>query len=120
MSTRVFLCLSAAALFGAGATWAAASNSHSIDVTFSSAMSVNGKVLPAGDYRFAWSGAAEKVDVTIERDHKVVETTTARLEARPDSASEEEVISRTPKTGPQALEEVCPRGKKTALVFSGS
>jgi hypothetical protein len=118
MSNRVFSSLCAVTAFAAGASWAAASNNRSIDVTLGSATQVNGTLLSPGDYHFTWSGRADKVDVTIERDHKVVETTTAKLENRPQATSREEVISRT-QSGSRVLEEVRLPGK-TALVFAGS
>jgi hypothetical protein len=120
MSIRTFLCLSAAVAFAAGATWVSASDSHSVDVSLGSPMSVKGKLLSPGDYRFSWSGSADKVDVTIEQGRSVVAKVAARLEQRPDEALNQEVITRTPKTGSRVLEELRPAGKKTALVFSGS
>ena len=120
MSIRTFLCLSAAIVFAAGATWASASDSHSIDVSLSSVMSVKGKLLSPGDYRFSWSGSADKVDVTIEQGHNLVAKLEAKLEPRPNETRHDEVISRTPKTGDRVLEELRPAGEKTALVFSGS
>jgi hypothetical protein len=119
MSSRVVLSFLTGALLAAGASWAVASSSRSIDVTLNSATQVNGTLLAAGDYRFSWSGPANKVDVTIEKGHKVVETTSARLEDRPDATPNEEIISRTPKAGAHVLEEVRLPGK-TALVFVGS
>jgi len=120
MSSRRLLSLSTAAVFAAGTPWALASDSHSVDVTLSSVMSVNGKQLSAGEYRFSWSGTADKVDVAIERNHKVVETATAKLEPRPDQGRDEEVISKTSPTGAKVLEELRLPGERKALVFSGS
>jgi hypothetical protein len=121
MSIRIFLCLSAAVVFAAGAGWASASNSHSIDLKLDSPTKVNGTLLKAGNYRLSWSDSgADKVDVTIEKGHKVVETTTAKLAVRAEATTNEEVISRTPKSGSHVLEEVRLPGDKTALVFAGS
>ena len=120
MSSRMFLSLSAALVFAAGASRALASDSHSVDVKLTAAMSVGGKQLAAGTYRFSWSGSADKVDVTIEKDHKLVEKATAKLEQRPDLAQNEEVISKASPAGARILEELRPRGERQALVFSGS
>lgn len=120
MSIRTILCLSAAFVFAAGASWASASDSHSVDVSLGSATSVKGQLLSPGDYRFSWSGSADKVDVTIEQGHSVVAKVAAKLEQRPDESRNQEVITRTPKTGSRVLEELRPAGEKTALVFSGS
>jgi len=119
MSRRVFLLLPAAVVFAAGPAWASTSNAHSIDVQLSSATKVAGKMLSPGEYRFSWSGSADKVDVTISRDHKMVVQAKAKLEQRPESQYQE-VISNSPQPGTHVLEEVRLGGERTALVFSGS
>jgi hypothetical protein len=119
MSSRIFLLLSAAVCFAAGAAWVSASDSHSVDVHLKAVTSVDGKMLSPGDYRFAWSGSADQVDVTISEGHKVVAQAQARIEQRPPSEYQE-VISKTPKSGTHVLEEVRLGGETKALVFSGS
>jgi hypothetical protein len=119
MSSRAFLLLPAAVAFAAGAAWASSSDSHSVDVKLHSATKVAGKTLSPGDYRFAWLGSADKVDVTISRDHKVVARAQAQLKQRPKSEYQE-VISKSPQPGTHVLEEVRLGGQTTALVFSAS
>jgi hypothetical protein len=118
MSSRSFLLLTTTTFFAAGAAWAA--TSHSVDVTLTSATTVNGKVIPAGDYRFSWTGDTNKVDVTIEHQNEVVAQAPATVKERPKASRQEEVIARTTKSGSQVLEELRLRGEKTALVFSAS
>jgi hypothetical protein len=120
MSSRNVLLLSAAALLAAGASSAVDSGSHSAEVKLDTATTVSGKLLSPGDYRFSWSEATNKVDVTIEKGHEVVAKAEASVKELPQPPSEKEVISRTTKTGSRVLEQLRLRGDTTALVFSGS
>jgi len=117
MTHRLFLFLAAGTLVVGSAGWAVAAGSHSVDVRLESATLVNGTLLPAGDYNFSWMSEAGKVDVTIEQVRKVVAKAQAKVEERPQAAREEEVITRTSKSGSRALEELRMRGERTVLVF---
>jgi hypothetical protein len=120
MSSRSLLLLTAAALFVGGAAWASEAGTHSVDVTLTSPTTINGTVVQPGDYVFSWMGDTNKVNVNVERDHKVVAKAQARVVERKRSSDQEEVISRTMDNGAQVLEELRLRGQDTALVFKAS
>jgi hypothetical protein len=75
-------------------------------VTLESPTLVSGKTLPAGDYRLSWMGDSSKVNVTFERDAKVVAQANATIKDRAEKSREPELISRTMKDGRKTLEEV--------------
>jgi hypothetical protein len=120
MSSRSVVLLAAAALFAAGTARAIASESHSADVKLVVPTSVDGRLLAAGDYRFSWSEAGDKVDVRIEQGRKVVAKAEATVQELPQPSRQKEVISKTTEAGSRILEELRPRGETVALVFSGS
>jgi hypothetical protein len=109
--------LVAATCLAAGTAAWAGSKSQSVKVTLDTPTVVSGKTLPPGDYRLSWVGDTSKVDVTFERDSRVVAQANATLENLPERSPEQELISRKLKDGERALEEVRPRHQSTALVF---
>lgn len=121
MKNRLFLFLAASALVAGSAGWAVAAGSQSMDVRLSSATLVNGTKIPAGDYSFSWAGDNTRtVNVTIEQHGHVVANAQAKVEKREKVAQRDQVLTRTAKSGPAALEELRLHGQKTVLVFSAS
>jgi hypothetical protein len=116
MMRGVLSLAAAAVLVSAGGAWAS-SETHSTTVTLDSPVRVSGKTLPAGDYRFEWSGGKPAVNVTVENHGQTVAVAKAEIEQRPTRASNESVVTRRTADG-QILEELRLRGQKTALVFS--
>jgi hypothetical protein len=120
MKVRFLSVLATAVLVVAGAAWSSAAARHSAAVTLLQPTSVSGTVLPAGRYHFSWTGDTDKVDVTIKNEHNVVVKTDARLEERSQPAPNQELITKTAKSGSQVLEQLRLGGQRTALVFSGA
>jgi hypothetical protein len=120
MSSRIWLLLTAASFLAAGAAPAIASRSRSVHVTLTAPLTVSGKTIPAGDYRFSWAGDANKVDVSIEQHNKVVATAEATVKQLPTASRQEEVIARVSKSGQQVIEQLRLRGETTTLVFPAS
>jgi len=76
---------------------------------------VGGKALSPGQYRFAWSGSADKVEVTVSQDHKVVARAEAKLEPRmvrlhPEIEGLVRLLEDTPRE--RVLEEIAGRVKR--------
>jgi hypothetical protein len=120
MTNRLFLFLAASTLVVGSAGWAAAAGSHSLDTRLSHATLVNGTTIPAGDYRFSWTGDTPKVEVTIKQDGRVVASVPAKVEDRGKAARQDEIITRTSKSGTPTLEELRLRGQTEVLVFAAS
>jgi len=120
MTNRLFLFLAASTLVVGSAGWAAAAASHSLDTRLSHATLVNGTTIPAGDYSFSWTGDTPTVDVTIKHEGHVVANVQAKREQRDAAARQDEIITRTSKSGPPTLEELRVRGNTTVLVFAAS
>lgn len=116
MMHRVFSVGAGLVLASAGLVWAS-SESHSVKVNLDEPVTLAGKALPAGDYRFEWQGDEPKFDVTVERDDKTVVVAHAQLERRPVEAQSQSVVTRRTKSGASIMEELRLRGQKTALVF---
>jgi len=92
-----------------------------MDMRLTSAIRVNGTTIPAGSYSLSWAGDdTQAVKVTIEQRGRVVANAQAKVEELAKAAREDQVITRTSKSGPATLEEVRQRGRKTTLVFPAS
>jgi hypothetical protein len=63
---------------GAGAAWAG-THTHHVGVSFDSPTMLAGKTLPAGQYTFAWQGNGPAINVTVQRDGKIMDETQAKL-----------------------------------------
>ena len=113
---RIALLVVAAALVSGSAAWAGL-KSHSTHVKLAEAVTVGGKMLPAGDYHVTWSGDSSRVQVTFERRSQVFAKADATLEQRAEASPQEEVISRVTKSGQRALEELRFHNEKTVLAF---
>jgi hypothetical protein len=121
MFRRLLPVVGAGALAAAGAAWAVASESHSVEVSLTEPTTVCGKAVPAGDYHFSWTEeGADTVGVTVERGRKVVTEVRAKVKERAEASPNEAVVVKAATPGTQILEEVRLRGDKTVLVFPAS
>lgn len=84
--------------------------------TLTSDATVNGQVLPAGDYTCSWSADGE---VKIVRANKEVATVKATAVER-DKKAERNSVLRAEEGGASVIREVRFSGKKTVLLFDGA
>lgn len=87
------------------------SDSFSKSVTFAQNVTVAGTQVPAGDYKVEVNGN----DVKIEKGHKVVVTTQAKLEERKEKYDTTAVVFDASGN----VQEIRLGGKSEALVFGG-
>jgi len=80
-----------------------------------SAVTVNGKTLPAGAYSLKWEGSGSSVQLNIIKGSKVVASTPARLVDLGDASSSDSAVVRSNGDGSKSLAEVRFEGKKYAL-----
>lgn len=98
----------------------AKSSKGSVLVDVNSPTSVAGKALPAGEYSISWKADGDSATVTFKsRAAKVEAEVKARVESRPNAASDNAVVSRG-ANGSKAVSEVRLRGKKDVLVFESA
>lgn len=113
MKSRLNLCvlvMSCLLLFSASAFAGNGSFSLSSDAT------LDGHLLPAGEYTCSWNAAGE---VKIKRANKEVATVKATAVEREKKAERSSVL-RAEGGGASVIHEVRFAGKKTALVFDGA
>lgn len=91
----------------------AASNKGSLQTT--SAITVNGTALPAGDYSLRWEGTGSNVQLNILKGKTVVATTPARIVEMNQPPSTNQAVLNNNSDGSQSLSEVRFGGKKYAL-----
>jgi hypothetical protein len=97
----------------------AASDANKGSLTTMTDVTVNGKVIPAGEYSLRWEGTGPNVQLNILKGKKVVATTSARrvdVEKSPDSDA---AVVRGNEDGSRTLSEVRLAGKKYVLVLGG-
>ncbi len=115
MLRRVLLAIAGLAL-AAGTTWAA-SKSQSATVTLDRTVTINGKAVAAGEYKFTWTESGTGVDVTVKDGRKVLAESPATLDHRDKKFTTTGVVSRKDKNGNEAIAQLQLGGKKEALVF---
>ncbi len=120
MMTRVFAVVAGLALglAAAGSAWAAG-KPQSVTVTLDSSMTLNGKSIAPGEYKFTWVDSGQKVDVTVKRGGKVVAESAATVEESAKPSASAGVVSHKDESGNVVIERLELRGKK-ALVFPAS
>ena len=82
------------------------------------AAQINGKTLPAGNYRVQWEGSGPAVQVQFLKGKKVVATAPARVEQLPDKPAQGAAVIETAGGG-RNLVEARFAGKNYKLVFTG-
>jgi hypothetical protein len=88
----------------------AASSAHKGFVTFGDTVQVNGKQLPAGEYKVTWDGEGPAVSLHILRGDKQVAESPATLKPLDGKASESAAETKSVSSGVREL---------TAIRFSG-
>ncbi len=82
------------------------------------AAQLNGKTLPAGDYKVQWEGSGPAVQVQILKGKKVVATAPAKVEQTQEKAASGAAVIET-AGGSRQLVEARFAGKNYKLVFTG-
>ena len=81
-------------------------------------VSVNGKLLAAGDYTVKWDGAGPNVELNILRGKNVVATVPAHMVDLEQSPSRDSVVTTLNAEGRNAVNELRFSGKKYALAIN--
>ncbi|HXX29064.1 MAG TPA: hypothetical protein VEI99_11365 [Terriglobales bacterium] len=97
----------------------AASDANKGSLTTMTDVTVNGKVIPAGEYSLRWEGTGPNVQLNILKGKKVVATTSARRVDVEKSADSDAAVVRGNEDGSRTLSEVRLAGKKYVLVLGG-
>lgn len=92
-----------------------AANKNQGSLSTLSAVTVNGKALPAGDYSVKWEGTGSNVQLNIFKGKEVVATAPARLVNLDQSASGDAAVVKDNGNGSKSLAEIRFSGKKYAL-----
>ncbi|HXY09438.1 MAG TPA: hypothetical protein VEI52_16460 [Terriglobales bacterium] len=97
----------------------AASDANKGSLTTMSDVTINGKVIPAGEYSLNWEGTGPNVQLNILKGKKVVATTPARrVDVNKSPASNAAVVTGN-GDGSRSLSEVRLAGKKYVFVIGG-
>ena len=97
----------------------AASDANKGSLTTMTDVTVNGKVIPAGEYSLRWEGTGPNVQLNILKGKKVVATTSARRVDVEKSADSDAAVVRGNEDGSRTLSEVRLAGKKYVLGLGG-
>ena len=81
-------------------------------------VTVNGKLLAAGDYTVKWDGAGPNVELNILRGKNVVATVPAHMVDLEQSPSRDSVVTTVNAEGRKAVNELRFSGKKYALAIN--
>lgn len=97
---------------------AMASKKSSVTVTLDRAALVNGKQLPAGDYRvtFQPGGAETAVTFTNEKNDEMIKTT-GKIVDRPAKSAYNALVTDKEANGKNVVKEIRLSGKKEVVVF---
>jgi len=97
----------------------AGSEANKGSLTTMTDVTINGKVVPAGDYSLNWEGSGPNVQLNIIKGKKVVATTTARRVDVDKSAHANAAVVKGNEDGTKSLSEVRMAGKKYVFVLGG-
>jgi len=98
----------------------AASDANKGSLTTMADVTINGKVVPAGDYTLRWEGTGPNVQLNILKGKALVATTTARRVDVDKSPSSDAAVVKANDDGSRSLAEVRFAGKKYVLVLGGA
>jgi hypothetical protein len=82
-----------------------------------SAAQLNGKSLPAGEYKVKWDSHSPEAEVTFLQGKTAVATARAKLVDRDQASREDAVVTRANSDGSETIIEIRVEGKKSVLVF---
>lgn len=108
----VVLCAAVAAVAGSKQT--------SMRVELLSPATLNGKEIPAGSYKVAWTGDTSDVKVTFLSGRKVVGEATGKFIERSSKAREDGLVSVSNGNGRPTISEIRFAGETRALSLAGS
>jgi len=97
----------------------AASDANRGSLTTMADVTINGKVVPAGEYTLRWDGAGPNVQLNILKGKTVVATTAARRVDVARSSTSDAAVVKANDDGSRSLSEVRFAGKKYVLVLGG-
>jgi hypothetical protein len=118
-ATRTAVWISAFAL-AVAASPAMAGSKHSGSIELLEKATLNGKELPAGEYKVTWDGDGGDVKVTVSSGHTVVAEARGRLEESKVRSDANQAVSKRDGSGAMVLTELHFAGKKEVLIFSVS
>jgi hypothetical protein len=97
----------------------AASDANKGSLTTLSDVTVNGKVVPAGEYTLRWEGTGPNLQLNILKGKTVVATTPARRVDIDKSPNSDAAVVKGNEDGSRSLSEVRFAGKKYVLMIGG-
>jgi hypothetical protein len=95
----------------------AANDTNKGSLTTMSDVTVNGRLVPAGEYSLRWEGTGPNVQLSILKGKKVVATTAARVVDIEKSPQSDAAVVKGNENGTQSLSEVRFAGKKYVLMI---
>jgi len=95
----------------------AASDANKGSLTTMADVTINGKVVPAGEYTLRWDGTGPNVQLNILKGKTVVASTAARRVDVAKSPSSDAAVVKANDDGSRSLSEVRFAGKKYVLVL---
>ena len=113
MSTKT---ISKGLLFGASLLLASAAFAgEKASVNLYETVKVNGKTIPAGNYRVSWEGSGSNVQVSIVKGKEIIATVPAQLEATNTAPDSSGYSTRKEGDGSKSITTVFFAGKKYTL-----
>jgi len=97
----------------------AGSDANKGSLTTMTDVTINGKVVPAGDYSLNWDGSGPNVQLNILKGKTVVATTTARRVDVDKSPASNAAVVKGNEDGTKSLSEVRLAGKKYVFMLGG-
>ncbi len=95
----------------------AASDSNKGSLTTISDLTVNGRLVPAGEYLVKWEGTGPNVQLNILKGKKVVASTTARRVDVDKASDSDAAVVQGNQDGSRSLSEIRFAGKKYVLML---
>jgi len=112
LSRLSLVVLGAALLFSTGAF---AQDQNQGKLSIAQAVTVDGKQLPAGDYKLQWEGAGPNVELKILKNKETVATVPARIVTEPNKSSVNSYGTTQQQDGSRALTAINFGGKNYSL-----
>jgi len=112
-ATKLFTLLAGTSLLFSAATFAGNGNKKTL--RFATAVTLDGKQIPAGEYRFEWSGTGPDVTVNILKGKETIASVPAHVVALAISNKQDGYSSAPSKDGGPAITQVFFSGDKFDL-----
>ena len=111
--TKLFTLLVGSSLLFSAATFAGNGNKKSL--RFATPVTIDGKEIPAGEYKFEWSGTGPDVKVNILKGKETVASVPAHIVSVPVSYKQDGYSSAASKDGSPAITQIFFSGDKYDL-----